>query len=102
MCEMCRTGFSRRGFLAGAAAAGAAALMPSSASAQAGLPARGEFVIRNAYVMTMDPALGDIAGGAVHVRNGEIIAVAKEIAAPGAQVIDGEGMVVLPGLIETH
>ena len=27
---------------------------------------RSEFVVRNAYVMTMDAALGDIAGGDVH------------------------------------
>jgi len=45
------------------------------------LPARGEFVIRNAYVMTMDAA-GDIAGGSIHVRNGDIVAVAKDIKAP--------------------
>ena len=41
------------------------------------LPARGEFTIANAHVMTMDPVLGDIAGGSVHVRNGEIVAVGK-------------------------
>ena len=28
----------------------------------------------------MDPTLGDIAGGSVHVRNGEIVAVGKDIA----------------------
>src|SRR6516164_601692 len=43
-------------------------------AASSKLPARGEFTIANAYVMTMDGALGDIAGGSVHVRNGEIVA----------------------------
>ena len=41
------------------------------------LPARGEFVIRNGFVLTMDAALGDIPGGSVHVRNGEIVAVGR-------------------------
>jgi len=72
MCNLCR-----RHFIRGAAAFGAASLFatPRLARAQsvaAGLPARGEFVIRNGHVMTMDNALGDIAGGVVHVRDGEI------------------------------
>jgi 5-methylthioadenosine/S-adenosylhomocysteine deaminase len=63
---------------------------------------RGEFLIRSAYVMTMDPTLGDIPGGDVHVQNGAIIAIGKGIQAPGAIVISGRGMIVLPGLVETH
>jgi 5-methylthioadenosine/S-adenosylhomocysteine deaminase len=63
---------------------------------------RSEFVLRNAHVMTMDPALGDIPSGFVHVRNGEIVAVGEAINAPDAQVIAGDDMIVLPGLIETH
>jgi cytosine/adenosine deaminase-related metal-dependent hydrolase len=107
MCEIC----NRRTFMGGALALGANALLasPLLAAARRGapartgakLPARGELLIRNAYVMTMDD-IGDIAGGSVHVRNGEIIAVAKEIKAPNARVIDGDGMIVMPGLVETH
>jgi cytosine/adenosine deaminase-related metal-dependent hydrolase len=104
MCELCR-----RDFLRGVAAVGASGALwtPLMAQAQAPrgggqLPARGEFIIANAYVMTMDPGLGDIADGSVHVRNGEIVAVGKDVKAPGAQAIDGNGMIVLPGLIETH
>jgi cytosine/adenosine deaminase-related metal-dependent hydrolase len=104
MCELCR-----RDFLRGVAAVGASGVLwtPLMAQAQAPrdggqLPARGEFIIENAYVMTMDGGLGDIAGGSVHVRNGEIVAVGKDVKAPGAQALDGNGMIVLPGLIETH
>jgi hypothetical protein len=81
MCEICR-----RGFIGGAAALGATGLFSSPVMAQtqggsssARLPARDEFTIANAYVMTMDGSLGDIAGCSVHVRNGEIVAVAKDI-----------------------
>jgi cytosine/adenosine deaminase-related metal-dependent hydrolase len=65
------------------------------------LPSRGEFTIANAHVMTMDSALGDIADGTVHVRNGEIIAVGNKVEG-GGEKIDGKGMILMPGLVETH
>jgi 5-methylthioadenosine/S-adenosylhomocysteine deaminase len=104
MCQICR-----RSFIRGAAALGATGLFSSSLMAQAPrgdtgslrLPARGEFTITNAHVMTMDSALGDIADGSVHVRNGEIVAVGNDVTG-GGQKIDGSGMIVMPGLVETH
>ena len=83
---------SRRAFLSGAAAmstvgtAGiAAAVEGKSAQPAAGkLPARGEFVIRGAYVMTMDPTVGDIARGDVHVKAGAIVAVPLRCSLPPA------------------
>jgi 5-methylthioadenosine/S-adenosylhomocysteine deaminase len=108
MCELCR-----RSFIRGFAALGAASAFPSRLFAQAQrgatdavssttLPARGEFVIRNGFLLTMDPALGDIPRGSVHVRNGEIVAVGADVNVPGADIIDADDMIVLPGLIETH
>src|SRR5215213_4610371 len=66
------------------------------------LPARGNMVIRNAYVMTMEPGTPDIKDGDVHVKDGVIVAVGQKINAPGATTINGVGMIVLPGLVETH
>jgi cytosine/adenosine deaminase-related metal-dependent hydrolase len=66
------------------------------------LPARGNFVIRNAYVMTMERDVGDVANGDVHVRDGAIVAVGPKLSVRGAAAIDGAGMIVLPGLVETH
>lgn len=105
MSEICR-----RSFIRGVAAAGATGLLPAPLLAQtqrAGAPsqssARGEFTITNAYVMTMDATLGDIPGGSVHVRNGEIVAVAVGAGiAGGGATIDATGMIVMPGLIDTH
>ena len=100
-------GIRRRAFLGGAAALGAlhgfgglvnAAVSPSVAN----LPARGNVVIRNAYVMTMEPGQPDIPNGDIHIDNGAIVDVGTGLAAPGAQVIDGRGFIVLPGLIDTH
>jgi cytosine/adenosine deaminase-related metal-dependent hydrolase len=103
----------RRDFLKGTAAVGATAAMtprmswaqPADKAAGGGyatLPTRGEFLIRNAYVLTMDDKLGDVPNGDIHVRNGAIVAVGKGIQAPGAKIIDGKDMIALPGLVETH
>ena len=66
------------------------------------LPGRGEFVIRGATVLTMDAGIGDFARGDVHVRDGAIVAVAKEITAAAAPAIDARGMICMPGFIDTH
>ena len=66
------------------------------------LPGRGEFVIRGATVLTMDARIGDFARGDVHVRDGAIVAVAREINAPVASSIDARGMICMPGFIDTH
>jgi 5-methylthioadenosine/S-adenosylhomocysteine deaminase len=108
MCELCR-----RSFIGGIAAFGTVSAIPTPLLAQAqmgptgqaassGLPARGEFVIRNGFILTMDSVLGDIPRGSVHVRNGEIVAVGADVNAPAAEVIDATDMIILPGLIETH
>jgi len=95
---------SRRAMLAASTALGAATLMPRRGFAQsaASLPARGEFVVRGAHVLSMDGTIGDLPNGDVHVRDGAIVAVAASVPVPGAEVIDGRGMICMPGLIETH
>ena len=107
MCELCR-----RSFLSGLAAVGTAGFMPKALAQGAidarferpnvTLPARGEFVITNATVITMDPQLGDILNGSVHVNDGAIVAIGANVSAPGATAIDAQGRVVMPGLIDTH
>lgn len=101
--------FDRRTVLAATTALGAASLMPGGAAAQGAappsggaLPARGEFVVRGAHVLTMDRDLGDLAVGEVHVRDGAIVAVGVAVNAPGAEVIDGKGMICMPGFVDTH
>jgi cytosine/adenosine deaminase-related metal-dependent hydrolase len=97
----------RRTVLAATTALTAAALLPTPASAQgtapaATLPARDDLVIRNARVLSMDAAVGDFENGAVHVRDGAIVAVGASVDAPGAQVVDGKGMICMPGFVDTH
>jgi cytosine/adenosine deaminase-related metal-dependent hydrolase len=108
---MTRDTFDRRTVLTGTTALGAASLLAGRAYAQAGapaqpaapaLPARGEFVVRGAHVLSLDDKVGDLPSGDVHVRDGAIIAVAASVPAPGAQVIDGKGMICMPGFVDTH
>jgi len=65
------------------------------------LPARNHTLIRNAYVMTMDAA-GDLPNHDIRVEHGEIAAIGKDLPSEGAQVINGDGCIVLPGFVETH
>jgi len=106
---MTHTNLTRRALMRGTAALGAATLVPHPLAAQpaarggaAALPARGELLVRGATVLTMDPAVPDLAAGDVHVRDGAIVAVAERIDAPSAQVIDGAGMIAIPGFVDTH
>jgi 5-methylthioadenosine/S-adenosylhomocysteine deaminase len=63
----------------------------------------GALLIRGGHVITMDPGAGDIPGGDVLVSDGAIAAVGTGLAAPaGAQVLDAAGMIVAPGLVDTH
>src|SRR5258705_231677 len=107
--QMTNTKLSRRALMQGTAALGATTLVPQRLLAQQtartgapALPARGELLIRGATVLTMDPAVPDLAAGDVHVRDGAIVAVAPKIEAPSAQIIDCDGMIAIPGFVDTH
>lgn len=96
--------WNRREVLSGVLAAGAlSGFRPGFAQPRRNaMSERGEYLIRNAYVLTMDARLGDVPGGDVHVRDGAVAAVGRGLTAPGAEIIDGTGMLVLPGFVETH
>ena len=109
---------SRRSMLKGAAALGALAAAAAPGGAQqagttpppartaagpaASLPTRGSFVIRGATVLTMDPGLGDFSPGELRVNDGVIVAVGRHVDATGAEVLDGSGMICMPGFVDTH
>src|SRR5215468_3807478 len=127
MCILCDPGklqfhsTSRRNFLKGTAATGLAAgamtLFGPSAEAQGhnvnppphtGEPGR-RYVIRNGYVMTMEPAMpgadssfGEFVEGDVLVEGKTIKAIGRDLQAGNATEIDARGKVVMPGFIDTH
>ena len=95
---------SRRGFLAagaGAALAGAAASAgsPDDEHPQAGR----QILVRGGYVLTCDPALGELPGADLLVQDGRIAAVGARLeAAAEAFVLDATGLIVMPGFVDTH
>jgi cytosine/adenosine deaminase-related metal-dependent hydrolase len=127
MCILCDHGkprlhsTSRRDFLKGTAAtglaAGAMALPGPNAEAQGhtvnppphtGRPGR-RYVIRNGYVMTMEPgtpgadsSFGEFIEGDVLVEGKTIKAIGRNLPAGNAAEIDARGKVVMPGFIDTH
>ena len=58
-------------------------------------------MVKNAHVVSMDRDVGDVPGGDVHVRDGVIVAVGRDLARH-APTVDGRGMIAMPGLIDTH
>ena len=66
----------------------------------AGNPTR--TLIRGADVLTMDPTLGEQPATDVLVDNGRIDAIGTELPADGAEVIDAQGMILMPGMIDGH
>jgi 5-methylthioadenosine/S-adenosylhomocysteine deaminase len=122
MCTLCDAGkpqnhstsqLGRRDFLkASTATAAAAAGMslfnapPAAATGDdgprdSGRPGR-RYVIRNGHVMSMDPKVGDIVRGDVLVEGKKILAVGRNLNAGGADEIDAEGRIVMPGFVDTH
>lgn len=82
------------------------ALPPNRLSAQDPLsrpvPPAGRLVaITNATIMTA--SRGTIPRGTIVIRDGRIAAVGADVQVPaGAQVIDGTGRFVIPGIIDAH
>lgn len=119
MCRLCdearlRNHFgSRRNFLKGAAATGAAAAglnlfaaRPAAAATgdpppDTGKPGR-RYLIRGGSVMSMDRHVGDFAKADVLVEGKKILAVGRNLSAGDATVIDATGRIVMPGFIDTH
>jgi 5-methylthioadenosine/S-adenosylhomocysteine deaminase len=78
---------------------GPAAPAPRSAADDG--PRRGEVTFTGAHVLSMDPEIGEIDGGDVHIRDGAVHAVGRGLPGGGRR-IDARGCVVMPGLIDTH
>ena len=104
-----KAGLNRRSVLGGAAvAAGALGATAVASPAVAGRgggrdhgPGPREYVLTGGYVLSMDPAVGDLDGGDVHVKDGRIVAVGRDLRARAAR-IDARGTIVMPGLVDTH
>jgi cytosine/adenosine deaminase-related metal-dependent hydrolase/ribose/xylose/arabinose/galactoside ABC-type transport system permease subunit len=62
----------------------------------------GRTVFRGGIVLSLDPAVGDLAEGDVLVEDDRIVAVGPRLEAGDAEVIDASSTIVLPGFVDTH
>jgi cytosine/adenosine deaminase-related metal-dependent hydrolase len=67
-------------------------------------PRQAVTLIRDAdIIVTMDDTRRELAGASVLIEGGAIAAIGPGLVAPpGAEVIDGAGCIVTPGLVNTH
>ncbi len=109
---------SRRGFLKGSlglmAGAAGAQLLPSGVAAQqraAGAAtlerltnANGRpILLKDGMILSMDRQVGDFEKADVLIQGKKIVSVGPNVAAPGqAVVVNAAGMIVMPGMIDTH
>ncbi|GII90506.1 amidohydrolase family protein [Sinosporangium siamense] len=59
-------------------------------------------LIRGVTALTMDPGLGEQSGTDIEVAGGRIARVGPGLESPGAEVVDGTGMIAVPGFVDTH
>ena len=65
-------------------------------------PGRGTYLLRGGAVISMDPTIDTLSRADVLIRDGRIESVGPELDAADADVVDASGMIVMPGLIESH
>jgi cytosine/adenosine deaminase-related metal-dependent hydrolase len=59
-------------------------------------------LIKGATIVTMDETLGDLTSGDLLVEGDRIAAVQPNIDAGDAEIVDGQGRIVIPGLVNAH
>lgn len=59
-------------------------------------------LFRNARVITFDDAIGDLPRGDVLVSETTVEAVGVDLEAADAQVVDADGMLLMPGMVDSH
>jgi cytosine/adenosine deaminase-related metal-dependent hydrolase len=59
-------------------------------------------LIRNGYVVSLDPEIGDLPRGDILVEGSTIAAVGPDLQAGDCEVIDATDCIVIPGFVDTH
>src|SRR6187455_1199301 len=67
------------------------------------VPQERSILIKRGYVLTLDPALGDLPDTDVLIEGETITRVGRDLEAPAhANVLDGRNRIVIPGFVDTH
>jgi cytosine/adenosine deaminase-related metal-dependent hydrolase len=59
-------------------------------------------LITGGAVVSVDPAIGELRTGDVLIEDDTIVEVARSITTDDCEVIDATGMIVMPGLVDSH
>lgn len=59
-------------------------------------------LIKNATIVTMDPAIGDVEDADILIDGEKIAAVGCNLSAAGAALVDARNRIVIPGLVNAH
>lgn len=62
----------------------------------------GSYLIKGGAVITVDPDIGTLPVADLLVRDGAIVEIGEDLAAPDAEIIDASDTIVMPGLIDSH
>lgn len=59
-------------------------------------------LIRNCFLVSVDPNVGNRENVDILVENGRIAAIGNDISDEGREIIDASGCIVIPGFVDTH
>jgi 5-methylthioadenosine/S-adenosylhomocysteine deaminase len=91
-------------------AAGAAAVLSETAGAQdlnrfdsqAAIDPKNRILLKSGTIVSMDPDVGDLVRGDLLIEGKKIAAIARDIDPAGAQVIDAQNTIIVPGFVDCH
>jgi 5-methylthioadenosine/S-adenosylhomocysteine deaminase len=92
------------------ATAGAAAVLSNAADAQnvqrfegqGAVAANNRILLKGGTIVSVDPSVGNFVRGDLLIEGKRIAAIAPEINAAGAQVIDAQDSIIVPGFVDCH
>lgn len=59
-------------------------------------------LVRDATIVSVDPAIGTLPRGDILIEDDSIVAVGVDLCVEEAEVIDGAGRIAMPGLVDAH
>jgi cytosine/adenosine deaminase-related metal-dependent hydrolase len=91
-------------------AAGAAAVLSDTAVAQdlsrfgheGPIDPKNRILLKGGTIVSMDDKVGDLARGDLLIEGKKIAAIAPTLDAAGAQVIDAQNTIIVPGFVDCH
>jgi 5-methylthioadenosine/S-adenosylhomocysteine deaminase len=91
-------------------ATGAAAVLSKTAGAQnlnrfdgqGPIDPKQRILLKGGTIVSMDPMVGDLVRGDLLIEGKKIAAIAPELNPAGAQVIDAQDTIIVPGFVDCH